>query len=165
MYDRKKIRSAQNVKDVSFFVVTSRWSLVFRCLGTWWLPLGVVQRACLHPVEQTSSLGPPSIEWKVVECVLWIILVVGSYSQRALWYHLVAIRPQTVKSLCISVIPGSVMLTHIVLEGFITEFNHTLITLNISKESTYYNNMVEGHLMKITAEGMEDNVSPSTPTA
>ena len=28
----------------------------------------------------------------------------------------VAIRPQTVKSLCISVIPGSVMLTHTVLE-------------------------------------------------
>ena len=37
----------------------------------------------------------------------------------------VAIRPQTAKSLCISVIPGSVMLTHTVLEGFITECNHT----------------------------------------
>ena len=47
------------------------------------------------------------------------------------------------------------MLTHTVLVGFITEFNHTLITLNISKESTYYNNMAEGHLMKITAEGFE----------
>ena len=33
----------------------------------------------------------------------------------------VATRPQTVKSLCFSVIPGSVMLTHTVLEGFITE--------------------------------------------
>src|SRR4051812_8619923 len=31
----------------------------------------------------------------------------------------VATRPQTVKSLCFSVIPGSVMLTHTVLEGFI----------------------------------------------
>ena len=63
-----------------------------------------------------------------------------------------AIRPQTVKSLCISVIPRSVMLTHTILEGFITESNHTLITSNISKESTYYNNLAEGHLMKITAE-------------
>ena len=35
--------------------------------------------------------------------------------------HLVATRPQMVKSLCFRVIPGSVMLTHIVLEGFITE--------------------------------------------
>ena len=34
-----------------------------------------------------------------------------------------------------SVIPGSVMLTHTVLEGFITECNHTLITLNVSKEN------------------------------
>ena len=33
----------------------------------------------------------------------------------------VVTRPQTVKSLCFSVIPGSVMLTHTVLEGFITE--------------------------------------------
>ena len=33
----------------------------------------------------------------------------------------VATRPQTVKSLCFSVIPGSVMLTHTVLEGFIIE--------------------------------------------
>ena len=33
----------------------------------------------------------------------------------------VVIPPQTVKSLCLSVIPGSVMLTHTVLEGFITE--------------------------------------------
>ena len=47
----------------------------------------------------------------------------------------VAIRPQAVKSLCISVIPGSVMLTHTVLEGFITECNHTLITSNVSKEN------------------------------
>ena len=39
------------------------------------------------------------------------------------------------KSLCISVIPGSVMLTHTVLEGFITECNHTLITSNVSKEN------------------------------
>ena len=44
------------------------------------------------------------------------------------------------------------MLTHTVLEGFTTEFNHTLITSNISKESTYYNNMAEDHLMKITEE-------------
>ena len=33
---------------------------------------------------------------------------VTSYSQHVLWYHLVATRPQTVKSLCLSVIPGSV---------------------------------------------------------
>ena len=33
----------------------------------------------------------------------------------------VATRPQIVKSLCFSVIPGSVMLTHTVLEAFITE--------------------------------------------
>ena len=57
------------------------------------------------------------------------------------------------------------MLTHTILEGFITEFNHTLITSNISKESTYYNNMAQGHLMKITAEGFEGKASPSTPTA
>ena len=44
------------------------------------------------------------------------------------------------------------MLTHTVLEGFIAEFNHTLITSNISKESTYYNNMAEGHLNKIIVE-------------
>ena len=57
------------------------------------------------------------------------------------------------------------MLTHTVLERFITEFNHTLITSNISKESTYYNNMAEGHLLKITTEGFEGRMSPSTPTA
>ena len=34
-----------------------------------------------------------------------------------------------------SVIPGSVMLTHTVLEGFIAECNHTLITSNVSKEN------------------------------
>ena len=56
------------------------------------------------------------------------------------------------------------MLTHTVLEGFITEFNHTLITSNVSKENLY-TNMAEGHLNKITAEGLEDKVSPSTPTA
>ena len=33
----------------------------------------------------------------------------------------VATRPQTVRSVCTSVIPGSVMLTRTVLEGFITE--------------------------------------------
>ena len=33
----------------------------------------------------------------------------------------VATRPQMVKSLCFRVIPGSVMLTHTVLEQFITE--------------------------------------------
>ena len=38
--------------------------------------------------------------------------------------NVVAIQPQTVKSLCISVIPGSVMLTHTVLEGLITQ-SHT----------------------------------------
>ena len=36
-------------------------------------------------------------------------------------------------------------------QGCITEFNHTLITLNVSKEN-YYNNMAEGHLNTITAE-------------
>ena len=36
-------------------------------------------------------------------------------------YMSVATRPQTVWSLCISVIPGSVMLTCTVVEGFITE--------------------------------------------
>ena len=61
--------------------------------------------------------------------------------------------------ICVCVIPGSIMLTHTVLEGFITEFNHTLITSNVSKESTYYNNMVEGHLTKITAEASEVNES------
>ena len=35
--------------------------------------------------------------------------------------EVVANRPNTVKSLCFSVIPGSVMLIHTVLEGFITE--------------------------------------------
>ena len=34
-----------------------------------------------------------------------------------------------------NVIPGSVMLTHTVLEGFIIECNHTLITSNVSKEN------------------------------
>ena len=57
------------------------------------------------------------------------------------------------------------MLTHTILEGFIIEFNHTLITSNISKESTYYNNMAEGYLMKITTEGFKGKMSPSTPTA
>ena len=57
------------------------------------------------------------------------------------------------------------MLTHTILEGFITEFNHTLITSNISKESTYYNIMAKGHLMKIKAEGFQGKMSPSTPMA
>ena len=111
----------------------SRWILVFRCSGTYWLPSSVVQKVCLHPVEKTCSLGPASIEWEMEESQkwveksdLWLILVVVSYNQHVLWYHLVVIRPQTVKSLCISVIPGSVMLTHTILEGFITEFqSHT----------------------------------------
>ena len=42
-------------------------------------------------------------------------------SERSACHHGVATRPQTVKSLCFSVIPGLVMLTCIVLEGFITE--------------------------------------------
>ena len=50
------------------------------------------------------------------------------------------------------------MLTHIVLEGFITECNHTLITSNVSKEN-YYDNMAEGHLDKITTEASEVNES------
>ena len=69
-----------------------------------------------------------------------------------------------VKSLCFSVIPGSVMLTHTVLEGFITEYNHTLITSNVFKE-----NLLQEYGLRpsnaITAEGLEDKVSPSTPTA
>ena len=48
---------------------------------------------------------------------------------------IVAIQPQMVESLCISVIPGSVMLTHTVLEEFLTKCNHTLITSNISKKA------------------------------
>ena len=36
-------------------------------------------------------------------------------------YRRVVTQPQTVKSLCFNVIPRSVMLTHTVLEGFITE--------------------------------------------
>ena len=58
------------------------------------------------------------------------------------WSYHVATRPQTVKSLCFSVIPGSVMLTHTVLEGFITAWqSHTyyieclkreLITINMA---------------------------------
>ena len=41
---------------------------------------------------------------------LWACQFLGvtSYSQHVLWYHLVATWPQTVKSLCLSVIPGSV---------------------------------------------------------
>ena len=33
---------------------------------------------------------------------------VTSYSQHVLWYHLVATQPEWIKSLCLSVIPGSV---------------------------------------------------------
>ena len=43
--------------------------------------------------------------------------------------------PNGPKSLCLSVIPRSVMLTHTILEGFIIECNHTLITSNVSKEN------------------------------
>ena len=50
------------------------------------------------------------------------------------------------------------MLTHTVLEGFITECNHTLITSNVSNKN-YYNNMAEGHLNKITAEASKVNES------
>ena len=41
------------------------------------------------------------------------------FMMRLVDYCTVAIRPQMVKYPCISVIPGSVMLTHTVLEGFI----------------------------------------------
>ena len=55
------------------------------------------------------------------------------YLKVVVYFLIVAIRPHADKSLCISVIPGSVMLTHTVLEGFVIEFNHTLITSNVSK--------------------------------
>ena len=50
------------------------------------------------------------------------------------------------------------MLTHTILEGFITECNHTLITSNVSKR-TYYKNMASGQLNKITAEASKINES------
>ena len=50
------------------------------------------------------------------------------------------------------------MLTHST-RGFITECNHTLITSNVSKESTYNNNMAEGHLNKIIEEASKVNES------
>ena len=55
------------------------------------------------------------------------------------------------------------MLTDTLLEGFIIEFNHTLITSNVSKR-TYYNKYGLRPSNTITAEGLEDKVSPSTPT-
>ena len=91
-----------------------------------------------HPIEWKMERSQKWVE----KSDLWLILVVVSYIQRVLWYHLVAIRPQTAKSLCISVIPGSVMLTHTILEGFIIEWqSHTysieclkreLITINMA---------------------------------
>ena len=44
-----------------------------------------------------------------------------------------------VQSLCISVIPGTVMLTHTVLEGFITEQQSHTYYIEKSQERTYYN--------------------------
>ena len=64
--------------------------------------------------------------------------------------------PNGPKSLCFSVIPGSVMLTHTILEGFITEW----------QSHTYYIECLKRELItkvyrlrpsnKITAEGLED---------
>ena len=67
----------------------------------------------LHLLHAKEWKMERSQKW-VEKSDLWLILVVASYNQRVLWYHLVAIRPQTVKSLCISVIPRSVILTHTV---------------------------------------------------
>ena len=51
----------------------------------------------------------------------------------------VAIRPQTVKSLCLSVIPGSVMLTHTVLEWIYKRVAITHLLHRMSQERAYYN--------------------------
>ena len=53
----------------------------------------------------------------------------------------VATRPQTIKSLCFRVIPGSVMLTHTVLEGFYNRVAITHLLHRMSQKRTYYNNM------------------------
>ena len=55
---------------------------------------------------------PPSEGGEATITAMSALDAVGQY---------VATRPQTVKSLCFSVIHRSVMLTHTVLEGFITE--------------------------------------------
>ena len=66
-------------------------------------------------------------------------LVVVSYTQHVLWYHLVATRPQMVKSLCFHVIPGWVRLTHTVLEGFITEYQSHTYYIECLKRDFFYN--------------------------
>ena len=47
--------------------------------------------------------------------------VLGELDVKLPCLEIVATRPQMVRSLCFSVIPGLVLLTHRVLEGFITE--------------------------------------------
>ena len=99
------------------------------------------------------------------ESDLWLFLVVVSYIQRVLCYHVVATRPQMVKSLCFSVIPGSVMLTHTVLEWIYHRVAITHLLHRMSQKRTYYIKYGLRPSNTITAEGLEDKVSPSTPTS
>ena len=88
-----------------------------------------------HPKEYKMERSQKWVE----KSDLCLILVVVSYIQRVLWYHLLATRPQTVKSLCFSLIPGSVMLTHTVLEWIYNGVAITHLLHRISQKRTYYN--------------------------
>ena len=62
-------------------------------------------------ISSEEKRGKRSFENEVVEKIFPLGLPISrvtSYSQHVLWYHLVATRPEWIKSLCLSVIPGSV---------------------------------------------------------
>ena len=72
---------------------------------------------------------------------------------------IVATQPHTVKSLCFSVIPRSVMLTPHSTWRIYNRVAITHLLYRMSQKRTYYHNMAEGHLNKITAEASKINES------
>ena len=90
-------------------------------------------------------------------------LVVASYSQRVLWYHLVATRSQWIEVSMLKCHPWIGMLAHTKYSRKYNRVQSHTYYIEVLIKSIYYNNMAEGHLTKNNYRSFEDKWVHPTP--